>query len=36
MSSQMNVFSNEAVSNECGLKSVWPQMTVLSNECGLK
>jgi len=32
----MNVVSNEVVSNECGLKSMWSQMTVVSNECGLK
>jgi len=39
--SQMNVVSNEVVSNECGLKWMWSQMTVISNEvvsneCGLK
>ena len=32
----MNVVSNEKVSCECGLKWIWFQMKVVSNECDLK
>jgi len=38
---ELNVVSNEVVSNDCGLKWLWSQMTVVSmtvvsNECGFK
>jgi len=36
MWSQMNVVSDEVVSNECVLKSMWSEMTVVSNQCGVK